>query len=216
MKLTEPMTDAQLHTILDAAKAAGDEQTARLAHQLLWTREFSDQARDLSVALAKEARRALPVLSFSIKADKDLTLIERVAAPLRQMIEELLDNRQVEPEKSHWAARAMAESLRRTTEGAPNFVTAVMVDAEGEYVVTVQKPGGKNPADLVDELKADAKRLREALQEVQRCNEGVEHAQECPRHACVDYQECPEGCTDHWCECSLQSDAIQAALTPKP
>ena len=60
-------TDDALRELRQQAEARGDAVVARLAHEMLWARQFCDRARDATVAIAREVRRvsALPSLSLS-------------------------------------------------------------------------------------------------------------------------------------------------------
>jgi hypothetical protein len=184
-------TEERLHKIHDDAKARGDDEAAGLAHAMLWAHEFCDRAKDAATALAREARRVLPILALSV--DGDGSIVERVAKPLREMITELLDEprpaldppERVESDEdgqpkyniplTHWAMRTLAESLAKTCKNAPNFVSGFTLNTpDGPFVFTLQKPGGKAPGDLVAELKAEIAALKAgqtelaALREVEK------------------------------------------------
>ena len=122
-----------------------------------------DRSQDHATALAREVRRVFPVLEASLDVERNL--IEQVTAPLRSMLASMLDDVPEEPvveqegnvfrvSKSHWAARAQVESLAKSVGPAPNFVQMALTTPDGDFIVTVQRPGGKDPATLVAELRA--------------------------------------------------------------
>jgi len=175
---SDQYTEERLRKIHDEAKARGDDEAVGLAHALLWAQEFCDESRDAAVAIGREVRRVFPILAITTSD----SFVDELTTPLREMLAELLEGvhpktttsqngPDLEVKPSHWAMRSIAESLAKSCKHAPNFVSAVRVGTpEGRYVVTVEKPGGLPPGELVAELKAEIallKREYAALKEEQ-------------------------------------------------
>lgn len=159
--MQDPFSDAQLIQIVEDARVRGDEQTARLASALRWAADFCDQRLDQLRALAREVRKNVPM--------------ENLSDALRDALAEILDGEdadakatvrfegaRVEVENACWPLRVLVQGLSRMCEKAPNFVTAEVSTPDGVYRVTVQKPSGKSPAEVIADLKDKLEEMRSA------------------------------------------------------
>lgn len=60
-----------------------------------------------------------------------------------------------------WFFRELAITLESFSEAAaPNFIEGVVTTRHGDYLVTVCRPNGKRPTEIIDELKKENASLK--------------------------------------------------------
>ena len=60
-----------------------------------------------------------------------------------------------------WLFKDLADTLDSFSEAiAPNLIEGVVSTRKGDYLVTVHRPKGKRPTEIIEELKVENARLK--------------------------------------------------------